>query len=338
MKRLLITGITGFVGSHLAEYLLGLGVEVHGLLRWRSPRDNILHIEDRLSLHEADLTDLPSLIRVLEDISPEYIFHLAAQSYVPYSYRAPIATLNTNVLGTTTLLEAVRTAEMLGVDPVVVVCSSSEVYGQVRREDLPIRETCPLRPVSPYGVSKVAEDLLGQMYHIAYGLRTVRARLFTHTGPRRGEVFAESSFARQIARIEAGLQESTVRHGNLDSMRCWLDVRDAVRAYWLLATNCPPGEVYNIAGDRQATVGEMLQHLISLSSRSEDIRAEQEHGLQRPSDVTWQIPDSSKFRSTTGWKPEIAFERTMKDLLDYWREQVGFRTYPRDPGPIRGGD
>lgn len=323
----LITGITGFVGSWLAEYLLDQGLEVHGLARWRSPRDNIAHIEDRLQLHEGDLIDMPSLIDVLGDACPDYIFHLAAQSYVPYSYKAPLATLQTNILGTANLLEALRSTEMLGVDPVIVVCSSSEVYGQVRPEDVPITEACPLRPVSPYGVSKAGEDLLAQMYFMAYHLNIIRVRLFTHTGPRRGDVFAESSFAKQIALIEAGRQEPVVRVGNLDSMRCWLDVRDAVRAYWLLAQKCPPGEVYNIGGDVQMTIGAMLSTMLNLAGMKRELRQAKEESLLRPADVTLQIPDSSKFRTATGWEPAVPFEQTMRDLMDYWRRQVGFRTY-----------
>jgi GDPmannose 4,6-dehydratase/GDP-4-dehydro-6-deoxy-D-mannose reductase len=317
--RVLITGITGMVGSHLAEYVLEHhpDVEVHGMVRWRSPIDHIRPILSRVTLDYAELRDLNSLVALMRKVRPDWIFHLAAQSYVTTSFDAPADTLHTNVIGTTNLLDSLRIA---GVDAKVHICSSSEVYGQVTAAETPIRETNPFRPASPYAVSKTGEDMVALQYFLSYGIRTVRTRMFTHTGPRRGDVFAESAFARQIAEIEAGRRPNPVKVGNLDSVRTFADVRDAVRAYWLLLDKCPAGEVYNIGGNRTMTVGDMLEILKGMA------RCRIEHAvdpaLLRPSDVTLQIPDISKFQSATGWKPEIPLEKTLQDLLDYQRQRI----------------
>jgi GDP-mannose 4,6-dehydratase len=320
--RALITGITGFVGSHLAEYILAEhpGVEIHGTKRWRSPRENIAGLEGLVSLHDCDLTDLSSLIRVLDEVKPDRIFHLAAQSYVMMSYRAPSATIDSNVNGTINLFEALR---ILGQDPLIHACSSSEVYGQVRDEDIPIREDTPFRPASPYAVSKVGEDMAGYMYHHAYGLKIIRTRMFTHSGPRRGDVFVDSAFARQVARIEAGLQDPILSVGNLDSVRTFADVRDVVRAYWALLENCPPGEVYNIGGETTLTIREMLDLLLEMTDRKEEIEVRVDPALLRPADVTNQVPSSEKFKAATGWEPQIPYSQTLRDMLDYWRDRVG---------------
>ena len=317
--KVLITGITGMVGSHLAEYLLEdhPSVEVHGLVRWRSPLDNIRDIKSKITLHQAELRDLNSLVHLLREIQPDWIFHLAAQSYVTSSFVAPADTIHTNVIGTTNLLDAVR---IVGLDPKIHICSSSEVYGQVNEDEIPIRETNPFRPASPYAVSKVGEDMIALQYFLSYGIKTIRTRMFTHTGPRRGDVFAESAFAKQIAEIEAGIRENPIKVGNLDSVRTFADVRDAVKAYWLLLEKCPPGEVYNIGGTKTMTVGEMLEILKGMARCK--IEHEVDQKLLRPSDVTLQIPDISKFQNTTGWSPEISVEKTLQDLLDYHRKQV----------------
>jgi len=256
---------------------------------------------------------------MLQEIKPDVIFHLAAQSFVPTSFNAPVDTLQTNIIGTTNLLEAVR---ITGIDPVIHICSSSEVYGQVREDEVPIKEDCPLRPSSPYAVGKVGEDMIAYQYWLSYGIKTIRTRMFTHTGPRRGKVFVVSAFARQIALIEKEKQEPVVRVGNLESIRTFSDVRDAVRAYWLLVNKCPAGEVYNIGGNRTMKVGEMLDMLLDLSPVKDRIKIEVDPKLLRPSDVTLQIPDCSKFKRVTGWEPEIPFEKTLQDTLDYWRENT----------------
>ncbi|NJL88445.1 MAG: GDP-mannose 4,6-dehydratase [Coleofasciculaceae cyanobacterium SM2_1_6] len=317
--KILITGLTGMVGSHLAEYILAShpGVEVHGLVRWRSPLDNIRQILPQIHLHYAELRDLNSLIVLLNKVKPEKIFHLAAQSFVTTSFDAPADTLHTNVIGTTNLLDAVR---ITGIDPMIHICSSSEVYGQVTAEELPIKENNPFRPASPYAVSKTGEDMISLQYFLSYGIKTIRTRMFTHTGSRRGDGFAESAFAKQIAEIEAGIRNNPVKVGNLDSVRTFADVRDAVKAYWLLLEKCTPGEVYNIGGNRTMTIGDMLEMMKGMASCK--IEHEVDPSLLRPSDVTLQIPDISKFQNATGWQPEIPVEQTFQDLLDYQRNRI----------------
>ncbi|MBN1800322.1 MAG: GDP-mannose 4,6-dehydratase [Candidatus Lokiarchaeota archaeon] len=317
--KALITGITGFVGSHLAEYLLGKGDTVFGTYRWRSPRDNIEHIKHKITLVNCELLDAMSVKNCISTAKPDVIFHLAAQSYVPSSFDEPAATLQTNIIGTLNLLEAVR---QIGIDPIIHICSSSEVYGQVKKEEVPILETNVFRPASPYAVSKVGEDMISLQYFLSYGIKTIRSRMFTHTGPRRGEVFVVSAFAKQVAMIEAGLQEPVLRVGNLDSVRTFLDVRDAVRAYYLLVQKCIPGEVYNIGGNTTMTIRQMLNLLLNQSSMKDEIKVEVNPKLLRPSDVTLQVPNIDKFVSATGWKADIPLEKTLLDTLNYWRARL----------------
>jgi len=315
----LITGITGMVGSHLAEYIHAHHPDatIHGLVRWRSPLDNIRHLLPHIRLHYGDLRDLHSLIVMLERARPQRIFHLAAQSYVTTSFDMAADTLQTNVIGTTNLLDAVRVTRL---DPLIHICSSSEVYGQVKADEVPIRETNPFRPASPYAVSKVGEDMIALQYFLSYGIRTIRTRMFTHTGPRRGDVFAESAFALQIAEVEAGRRENPIRVGNLDSVRTFADVRDAVVAYWLLLERCEPGEVYNIGGVETMTVGEMLDVLKAMARIP--IEHSVDPSLLRPSDVTLQIPDTTKYQNATGWRPQIPVRRTLEDLLEFHRRRL----------------
>ncbi|MFX1277049.1 MAG: GDP-mannose 4,6-dehydratase [Promethearchaeota archaeon] len=320
--KALITGITGFVGSHLAEYLLEKGDVVFGTYRWRSPRDNIEHIMGKIKLENCELRDANSVRKCINTVKPDVIFHLAAQSYVPSSFNEPATTLETNIIGTLNLLEAVRQNE---IDPIIHICSSSEVYGQVKKEEVPIKETNNFRPASPYAVSKVGEDMISLQYFLSYGIKTIRSRMFTHTGPRRGEVFVVSAFAKQIAMIELGFQNPIIKVGNLKSVRTFLDVRDAVRAYNLLVKKCIPGEVYNIGGNRTMEVGEMLNILLAFSPMKDTIKIQVDDNLLRPSDVTLQIPDISKFVNQTGWKPEIPLENTLEDTLNYWRERLKIR-------------
>lgn len=327
-QRALISGITGMVGSHLADFLFEhTDWDIYGICRWRSPLDNVEHLLDRANRKErlfflyGDLCDYISLQNAVEECRPDYVFHLAARSYPTQSFTSPTQTFDTNIAGTERLLEALRKCD--GIDPVVRVCSSSEVFGRVPREELPIHEECSFHPASPYAISKIGTDMVGRFHAEAYGQKCVITRMFTHTGPRRGDVFAESTFAKQIAMIERGLIPPVVKTGNLQSLRTWSDVRDAVRAYYLLVTVNPiPGEYYNIGGSYSCTVGEMLDYLLSISTR-DDIRVETESDRIRPLDADLQLPDTTKFRRHTGWEPEIPFEKTMQDLLDYWRERVG---------------
>lgn len=326
-KRVLITGITGMVGSHLADFLLeNTDWDIFGMCRWRSPLDNVEHLldranrADRLYLIDGDLCDYISLQNAVEKSRPDYVFHLAAQSYPTTSFTSPIQTLNTNILGTERLLEVLRRCE--GIKPVIHVCSSSEVFGRVPQEKLPIDEECIFHPASPYSISKIGTDLIGRFHAEAYGQKVLVTRMFTHTGPRRGDVFVESTFAKQIAMIEMDMIPPVVKTGNLNSMRTWSDVRDAVRAYYLLVTVNPiPGEYYNIGGTFSCSVAEMLAYLLSISTRK-DITMEIEDSRLRPLDADLQVPDTTKFRNHTGWKPEIPFEKTMEDLLHYWRERL----------------
>ena len=299
-KRVLITGFTGMVGSHLADYLLeSTDWDIFGLLRWNDRTENIEHLmpminnKERVFLEYGDINDLSSLLHVFSKVNPDYVFHLAAQSYPKTSFDSPLETLETNILGTAKVLDAIK---KLGQDPIIHVCASSEVFGRVPKEFLPIHEDVTFHPASPYAISKVGTDLVGRFYAEAYDMTVMTTRMFTHTGPRRGDVFAESTFAKQIAMIEAGLQEPVIQVGNLDSLRTWADVRDAVRAYYMLVTKNPTGgEYYNIGGTYTCSIREMLNHLINLSTVDNiDIVIE----------------------------PEIPFEKTMLDLLNYWRDQV----------------
>ena len=316
--RVLITGITGFAGSHLAEYCLGRGdAEVFGTARWRSRMDNVDHITGEITLLDCDLKDMVAVRHCLVEVKPDYIFHLAAQSFVPTSWKAPVETMMTNVVGQINIFEAMRELKLSS--RVQLACSSEE-YGMVYEDEIPIKETNPLRPLSPYGVSKVAQDLLGYQYHESYGLFTVRTRGFNHTGPRRGDVFVSSNFARQIAMIEKKKQEPVLLVGNLEARRDFTDVRDMIRGYWLALEKGEPGEVYNIGSGTDVTIQKMLDILLSFSSI--EIKVEQAADRMRPSDVEVLRADNTKFCNLTGWKPEIPFEKTLEDLLNYWRERV----------------
>tara|TARA_R110000824_G_scaffold54557_6_gene150559 strand:- start:2468 stop:3475 length:1008 start_codon:yes stop_codon:yes gene_type:complete len=326
MKKAFITGITGMVGSHLSDYLLEqTDWEIHGFCRWNDNFENIKHLfgrinrRDRVHLTYGDLNDYASVLGATKEVNPDYVFHLAAQSYPKTSFTAPLETLQTNIIGTANLLESIKTLDM---DPVVHVCASSEVFGRVPQEKLPINEDCTFHPASPYAISKVGTDLLGRYYGEAYGIKTITTRMFTHTGPRRGDVFAESSFAKQIAMIEKDLLPRVIKVGNLDSLRTWADVRDAVRAYYMLVTiNPTAGEYYNIGGQYTCSVGDMLQFLLSQSTVT-DIEIKVDPDRLRPIDADLQVPDTSKFKKHTGWQPQISFEKTMVDLLNYWRKRV----------------
>ena len=335
-KTALITGITGMVGSHLADSLIeNTAWDIHGVCRWRSPLDNVSHLlerankKDRVFFEYADLNDQTSLITAVQNIKPDFVFHLAAQSYPQTSFTAPIDTLNTNVLGTARLLESIRFAmhNDKNYKPVIHVCASSEVFGKIPAEKKPesgIHEECPFHPASPYAISKVGTDLLGRYYAEAYDMPVMTTRMFTHTGPRRGDVFHESTFAKQIAMIENGLIPPVVKVGNLKSLRTYADVRDAVRAYYMLVTVNPiPGEYYNIGGSYTCEVGDTLNTLISFSPMKDKIKIEVDPERLRPIDADLQVPDCRKFKAHTGWEPQIPYEKTMKDLLNYWRERIG---------------
>ena len=327
MKKVFITGITGMVGSHMTDYLIKkTNWKIYGLYRWDEKLDNLndhiktINQDSRIKLLYGDLTDFSSLLEILKNIKPDIIFHLAAQSFPKTSFNYPIQTLNVNILGTANLLESVKILNLK--KTIIHVCSSSEIFGRVKKEDLPIKENATFHPASPYAISKVGTDLLGRFYAEAYGLRTLTTRMFTHTGPRRSDIFAESTFAKQIALIEKGYQKPVVYVGNLKSLRTIADVRDACDAYYKLVTINPiPGEFYNIGGNYTCTVGEILNKLISLSN-NKNISIKVDKNRLRPIDADLQIPDTTKFKKHTGWKPKISFNKTMIDLLNYWRNKV----------------
>lgn len=316
--RVLITGVTGFVGSHLAEHCLDLGHEVAGTYRWRSREENLSVVKGRVALFDADLRDSIGVRRAIADFQPDRVFHLAAQSYVHASWLSPAETMTTNIQSQVNLLEAARESDLE--DCRIQVAGSSEEYGMVYPEETPIKETNPLRPLSPYAVSKVAQDLMGYQYHMSYGMFIVRTRAFNHSGPRRGDVFAESNFAKQIAQIEQGKRDPVIMVGNLDAFRDYTDVRDITRAYVASLELCEAGEVYNIGTGNAWRIGDMLDVLLDMSTATVEIQEDPER--MRPSDVPRLEADASKFRKATGWEPQIPFETTLKDLLDYWRERV----------------
>jgi len=332
-KRALITGITGQVGSQLADFLLeNTEYDVVGMIRWQEPMDNLYHLttrinnNDRLSLYYSDLTDYPSITRMICDVRPDFIYHLAAQSYPKTSFNSPIETLHTNIIGTANLLENIRQLkEKDGYDPVVHVCSSSEVYGRAKPGEALAEET-KFHGASPYSISKIGTDYLGQFYGEAYSIKTFVTRMGTHSGPRRSDVFFESTVAKQIALIEAGLQDPIIKVGNLSSVRTFQDARDAVRAYHLLSLesengNVKCGEAYNIAGEEAFKLPDVIDLLLGLSTRS-DIQVETDTDRLRPIDADYQMFDNTKIRSVIDWKPEIPVSKMFEDLLNHWRDEI----------------
>ena len=329
-KKVFITGITGMVGSHLLDYLFKkTNWNIYGLIRWRSPLENInshiknINLKKRVFLEYGDIREAHSLDSIIKNIKPDYVFHLAAQSYPRTSFDMPADTYETNTIGTSNLLESLRRYKK---DAIIHVCSSSEVFGRVPKDKIPITEDCSFHPASPYAISKTGTDLIARFYAEAYKMKIMTTRMFTHTGPRRGDVFAESSFAKQIAMIEVNMQEPVVFVGNLKSLRTIADVRDAVHAYFLLLTKKPiGGEVYNIGGDHTCSVGEILDFLLSKSKKK--IIYKIDKNRIRPIDADLQVPDTTKFRKHTGWKPKYKFEETMLDLLNYWRKKVKSKNF-----------
>lgn len=332
-KKILITGITGQVGSQFADYVLAnTKLEVVGMMRWQEPMDNLYHLTDRInkkeriSLYYADLNDYAAISRMLRDIRPTYISHLAAQSYPKTSFNIPIETLQTNIIGTANLLENIRQMrEIDEYDPVVHICSSSEVYGKAK-PGVPLSEETAFHGASPYSISKIGTDYLGRFYGEAYEMRTFVTRMGTHSGPRRSDVFFESTVAKQIALIEAGLQEPIIKVGNLSSTRTFQDARDAVRAYFLLMEasekgKIHPGEYFNIAGEEVFKLPEVIDLLLGMST-CKDIKLVTDTERLRPIDADYQMFDNTKIRTTINWRPEIPAKQMFADLLDHWRSEI----------------
>ncbi|OGS38239.1 MAG: hypothetical protein A2551_03885 [Elusimicrobia bacterium RIFOXYD2_FULL_34_30] len=319
IKKVVITGISGSGGSYLAEYILNNhpDVKLHGITRWHSTttNKNLKNIMQKVLIHDCDLTDLSSVFRIQQLIKPDAIFHTASYANVLASFNTPIAVLNNNIIGTVNLFEAVKLSK---IDSIVQLCSTSEVYGQVDPKNVPIKENCPLNPSSPYAVSKVTQDLMGYTYFKNWNMKVIRTRMFAYINPRRSDLFA-TAFAMQVARIEAGLQK-VLLHGNLDSVRTIIDVRDAMESYWIALKKCEFGEIYNIGGTTVMKVGDFLNVLKKMARCK--IPSKPEPGLFRPTDVTLQIPDTSKFMKQTGWKPKYTFEQSIQILLDHCRNEV----------------
>ena len=319
IESVLITGISGSGGSYLAEYIVENhpDVKVYGISRWHSTSSNknLEKISGKINIYDCDLTDLSSVSEVLKNISPDAIFHLASHANVRASWKYPKSVIMNNIEGTLNLFESIKN---LNIKPVVQLCSTSEVYGQVDPKNVPINEECPIQPCNPYAISKTAQDFLGFTYFKSCDIPVIRTRMFTYINPRREDLFA-TAFAMQVAKIERGLQ-SELLHGNLDSTRNIIDVRDAMESYWFATTRGRAGEIYNIGGKKVITVGEFLDVLKKNSIC--EIKSRVDKSLYRPVDVTLQIPDTSKFESETGWAPKYSFEDSVKYLLDYCRNKV----------------
>ena len=323
-KRVLITGVAGFVGSHLAENIIEHfpATIVHGTCRPKGSTDNIRQILDKISLHEIDITDAASTHRIVDTIRPEVIYHLAAQSYVRTSWESPEATLSTNIIGQANLLEAVRSMADDNYSPTVVVVGTSEEYGYVDGAESPLTENAPLRPLSPYAVSKIGQDFLGFQYFQTYGLNIIRLRAFNHTGPRRPTAFGDSKLAHTIAMIERGIAEPVVAYRDLTAVRDFTDVRDVVKAYVLASKRCAAGEVYNVCSGQGVSIKQIFDVLLACS-KVRDIELVPDPSGPRPTDGGVVIGDNSKIKETTGWEPEISFlEKTLPDILNYWRENI----------------
>ena len=323
MNDILVTGGTGFVGSHMIDYILKYAIrpeqKIYCTKRWLEDTKNVDHIDDkRFQFIDCDFNDAPSIYRAIEISKPEKVFHFAAQSFPEVSFHTPSVTLSTNTLGTTYLLEAIRNSDC---DPVIVSVSTSEVYGMPEEDEIPIKETNPIRAANPYSISKVGHDLMSQYYHKAYGMKIIITRMFSHEGARRGKEFALSSFARQIAKAEKLKGEQFIYHGNLDSTRTYAHIDDAISAYWVCSNSQKFGEVYNIGGDQTCTVGEALDKLISMSTKK-DLTKKLDKDRLRPTDITLQIPDTTKFRHEFAWTPMKNLTNVCEDLLNYWRKNI----------------
>src|SRR3989338_4481101 len=323
-KRVLITGITGFVGSHLADLLVEKGYEVYGGKRVNSQLRNIHHLKDKIRLIDFELIDYTSVKNLLKESQPEEIYHRAAMSWVSPSWNMPAAYMQINAIGTINLLEAIHD---LNLSSKVLVSCTPEEFGDILPGKLPITEDTPIAPVNPYAASKVAQDAVCMSYAASYHIPIIRTRAFNHEGPRRDISGALASFAYQIARIEAGKQEPIIKVGNLDAKRNFTHVKDMVRAYLLAMEKGTPNDLYLIGSDNIYTIKECLERLISLSPSKNEIRYVVDQKRVRPTELNYLIGDCSKFRKFTGWKPEISFDDTLKDILGYWRGFVADDLY-----------
>lgn len=316
-----VTGINGFVGSHLAEFLLGKGYEVSGLILERDKKEKISGVIKDIRLYEGDVKDYGLLKDVLEESHPEEVYHLAGLSHVQRSWKNEWETYRVNFLGTYNLLEAIKE---LGLNTKILIIGSSDEYGKVQPDQLPIREDYPLMPLSPYGVSKACQELLGLRYARAEGIHVVTVRAFNHTGPRQEPCFVCSDFAKQIAEAEEGLRAPVIYVGDLESERDFTDVRDVVEAYYLLLKKGKSGEVYNVSSGKSFSIRWVLERLLALAGKV--VTIEEDTNRLRPVDITKRVGDNRKLRETTGWQPVIPMERTLNDLYKYWQGKVSVKT------------
>jgi len=315
--KVLITGAAGFVAGHLIEFLRQEDpeLEIYGIAR---PHGAPAQVPGRVTIIEADLLDAAGIEAAVTMAQPDRIVHLAAQSSPHKSWYEAEATLRTNVIGALNVLESARRCRT---PPRVLLVGSSEEYGLVQPSEIPLREDTPLRPNSPYAVSKISQGYLGLQYALVHRVPVIRTRTFHHTGPGRGEIFAESSFARQIVEIELGRRDPVLAVGNLDAVRDFSDVRDVVRAYWALLDRGESGEVYNVCTGRGRRIRDLLEMLVKLAGTRVDVRVDESR--LRPSDIPVLVGDPTRLQKATGWEPRIALERTLKDLLFDWRDRLG---------------
>ena len=323
-ERILITGITGFVGSHMADYLIdsGKGVEIFATRRWHlSKEDNVKHILDKVNFVDCDLTDPIGVRELMDKVRPDKIFHFAAESFVSPSWKHPTHYMTMNYNSTVNLLDGIK---QYCPDSRILIPGSGEEYGDINDDELPIDPNTVLRPVNPYAVTKIAQDLIGYVYHKSYGLNVIRTRAFNHEGPRRDKVFGLPWYAYQIAKIEQGLQDPLMKVGYLDDRRNFTHVQDIVKAYWMAINACDPGKMYLIGSmeeDKIFTFRQALEMLIEMSS-VRGIQYEIDQQYVRPTNVPRLIADTREFNDITGWQPEISFQSILEDTLSYWRDKV----------------
>lgn len=326
-EKILITGTTGFVGSHMADLTLAKGLKTYGLKRWNLSRlRNVQHLLNDVEFFDCDLTDPVGISDIISKIKPTKIFHFAAESFISQSWNHPNHYMDVNYKGTVNLLEAVRRA---GISPKILIAGSVSMYGDVSEKNAPIREDTPLNPLNPYAVSKMAQDYIGQVYHVTYGMHIIRTRAFNIEGPRRDKVFGLPWYAYQIALIEAGKQKPVIKSGYVSAKRMFIHVRDITQAYWLALEMCKPG-VYLVGSEKKEhihTFEEAIQTLIKMSNYSGKITHKVMDKYIRPTNETFVVGDCSKFRSVTGWQPRISFEQTLEDTLEYWRNFVNNNLY-----------
>ncbi len=327
-ERVLVTGITGFVGSHLADFILETKphAELWGVRRYHLSRmDHVRHIQDRIKWVDCNLTDPIAVRTMMEKVAPDRIFHCAAESFVSPSWHHPTHYMRVNYDATVHLLDSLNYFKSKAP---FHIPGSGEEYGQLSEQELPITDASVLRPVNPYAVTKIAQDLIGYVYYKSYGINVIRTRAFNHEGPRREYVFGIPSYAYQIARIEAGLQEPLIKTGHIDDKRNFTHVRDMVEAYWISTEKCKPGKLYLVGSEKEDkiyTFREALERLIGMSS-VKGIAHEQDEQYVRPTNVPYLIADISEFRAATGWEPKISFQQILEDTLSYWRQRIKERS------------